>query len=133
MNQWLSSWRPHRRRWDSHRESWRHGGKAEPRGARPRSSGSPASLSVQAARQRGSTVGGGSSEWRPAHGFYRRPYLVTSDVNHNDGGTNHGEDQSSAVRVPRWRSDSYGLLYHGDPHSVDLTQRVWASFSFRFI
>jgi hypothetical protein len=41
----------------------------------------------------------GSPEWRPAHGFYRRPYLVTGDVNHNGGGTNHGEDQSSAVRA----------------------------------
>jgi hypothetical protein len=32
MNPWLTSWRPHRRRWSGPRESRRRGGKAEPRG-----------------------------------------------------------------------------------------------------
>jgi hypothetical protein len=31
MNPWLTSWRPHRRRWDGPRESRRRGVKAEPR------------------------------------------------------------------------------------------------------
>jgi hypothetical protein len=68
-------------------------------------------------------VGGGSPEWRPAHGFYRRPYLVTGDVNHNDGGTDHDEDQSSAVRVPCWRSNLISVLYHGELPSDNLTDR----------
>jgi hypothetical protein len=36
MNPWLTLWRPHRRRWDSPRESRRRGVKAEPRGGRRR-------------------------------------------------------------------------------------------------
>ena len=36
MNPWLTSWRPHRRRWDGPRESRRRGGKAEPRGGQRR-------------------------------------------------------------------------------------------------
>jgi hypothetical protein len=36
MNPWLTSWRPHRRRWDGPRESRRRGVKVEPRGGQPR-------------------------------------------------------------------------------------------------
>jgi hypothetical protein len=36
MNLWLTSWRPHRRRWDGPRESRRRGVKAEPRGGQRR-------------------------------------------------------------------------------------------------
>jgi hypothetical protein len=53
MNSWLSSWRPHRRRWDGRSESRRRGGKAKPRGTRPRGGGSPAKLSKPAATQKG--------------------------------------------------------------------------------
>jgi hypothetical protein len=56
MNSCLSSWRPQRRRLDGHRESRRRSGKAEPRGTRPRGSGSPASQSAPAAKQKGTAV-----------------------------------------------------------------------------
>jgi hypothetical protein len=56
MNSCLSSWRPHRRRLDGHRESRQRGGKAEPRGTSPRGGGSPVSQSAPAAKQKGAAV-----------------------------------------------------------------------------
>ena len=56
MNSCPPSWRPHRRRLDSRSESRRRGGKAKPRGTRPRSGGSPAKLSAPAAKQKGETT-----------------------------------------------------------------------------
>jgi hypothetical protein len=53
MNLCPPSWRPHRRRLDSRSESRRRGGKAKPRGTRPRGGGSPAKLSAPAAKQKG--------------------------------------------------------------------------------
>jgi hypothetical protein len=47
------SWRAHRRRLDSRSESRRRGGKAKPRGTRPRGGGSPVKLSAPAAKQEG--------------------------------------------------------------------------------
>ena len=81
MNSCLPSWRPHRRRLDGHRESRRRGGKAEPRGTRPRGGGSPASLSAPAAKQGGSTTVSHRS-YPQGMAFTWRPYRVISDVNH---------------------------------------------------
>jgi hypothetical protein len=53
MNSCPPLWRPHRRRLDSRSESRRRGGKAKPRGTRPRGGGSPAKLSAPAAKQKG--------------------------------------------------------------------------------
>jgi hypothetical protein len=36
-----------------------------------------------------------------------------SPPDHPDPGANRGADRSSAVRLPRWRSDPVLLLYHG--------------------
>jgi hypothetical protein len=56
INSCLSSWGPHRRRWDDPRESRRRGGKAEPRGTRPRGGASPVSQSAPAAKQKSAAV-----------------------------------------------------------------------------
>jgi hypothetical protein len=72
-----ASWQLHRRWWDSDRESRWRGGKAEPRGTRPRGGGSPTSLSLQPQSRRGSH--GESLEWPPAH---RRRGSFTRDVIH---------------------------------------------------
>jgi hypothetical protein len=66
-------------------------------------------------------MGGGHRSGVKRMAFTGRPYLVTDDVNHNGGSVNHGEDQSSAVRAPRWRSDPVQTLYHGKWCSVSLT------------
>jgi hypothetical protein len=111
-----------RRATQRHKGSRRCGGGAQVRDTRPEDGCSPASLSAQAARQRGSTVGGHRSGVQRM-AFTGRPYLVTGDVNHNGGGANHGEDQSSVVRVPRGRSNLILVLYHGELHSDNLTDR----------
>jgi hypothetical protein len=103
MNSCLPSWRPHRRRLDGHRESQRRGGKAEPRGTRPRGGGSPASLSAPAAKQ--GEYGGESPELSPGHGFYLAALSGHRRRESHDGGANHGEDRSSAMKRLRWRSD----------------------------
>jgi hypothetical protein len=110
MNPWLTSWRPHRRRWDDPRESRWRGGKAEPRGARPRGGGSPASLSLQPQSRRGSHSE--SPEWPPAHRrrrfFYPWGYPSTSSGSSDSDSTNHGGESSAARSFWRWRSDPPG-------------------------
>jgi hypothetical protein len=42
------------------------------------------------------------------------------------------EGRSSAVRLPRWRSDHPGTLYHGENPSEHLTDHLGAPFSPKF-
>jgi hypothetical protein len=116
MNSSPSSWRPHRRRLDSHSESQRCGGKAKPRGTRQRGGGSLAKLSAPAAKQKGDmTVS------------HRSDLQLTSDKDPFPRDVIHPPrawiltpvTRITAVRFfCRGRSDPSRALYHQNPHSV---------------
>ena len=133
MNSCLSSWRPHRRRLDGHRESRRRGGKAEPRGTRPRGGGSPASLSAPAAKQGGTAVSHRSGVQHTG-GEDLLPRGAIHPLRHESRCRWHElrRRESSAVRAPRWQSNLVQALYHGRAPSDSLTDKLGAKFSLDF-
>jgi hypothetical protein len=122
INSCLSSWRPHRRQWDDPRESLRRGGKAEPRGTRPRGGASPASQSAQPQSRRVRRWVTGVTSSRRA--TTRQTYLVTDDVNCNGGGVNLCAERSPAARIWRWQSDLYRATVPSKWDSVGLTVNI---------
>jgi hypothetical protein len=104
VNPWHLPWQSLRRATKRHKGSRRCGGGAQVRGTRPEDGGSPASLSAQAARQRGSTggfTGVPSSAW-----LYR---AVLSGHRRRESQQRWRESQRRSVvggeGLPRWHSD----------------------------
>jgi hypothetical protein len=57
-------------------------------------------------------------------GDVHRCYPLTPSTCWTGGGTNRGGNRSSAVSLPRCRSDPFGTLYHRDANSVCLTTKI---------
>jgi hypothetical protein len=101
------SWQPHRRRWDSDRESrWCDWG-AQICGTRPCDGGSLASL-IHSSRK-AERCGGESPEWLPAHrrqtSFTLRDYPLVPSANPGGGSTNLRAGRSPATSKQRWQPD----------------------------
>jgi hypothetical protein len=99
-NSCLTSWRPHRRRWDSDRESrWCDGG-ARTRGTRPCDDGLPASPSNFHRGKHGTVAGLVYGRSYPWQGYLCDPecYPNQPSPNRGDSSTNRG-GKSPAVRT----------------------------------
>jgi hypothetical protein len=94
VNPWLTSWRPHRRRWDDPRESRRRGVKAEPRGGQRRRLDDGEQLYPRAvSKGRGTAASRGDIQLNGGEDLLTpERYRLTPSTSWTGGGTNRGEE-----------------------------------------
>jgi hypothetical protein len=134
VNPWLTSWQPHRRRWDGPRESRRHGVKAEPRGGQRRrlDDGEPLypravskGRGIAASRSGVQLTGGEDS--RTPHRYPSTQALISTLVTRiTVEGAVGGEDSRAGGLIPC----CYCTI--AIPPLVDLTKHFGAPFSLKF-
>jgi hypothetical protein len=123
VNPWLTSWQPHRRRWDGGRESRWHGRWTETCGGH--GDGTTAvSPFIHGRWARGEYRGWPG--WSPAHPrrrfFYPAALSNTQALILTPATWITAETTVGGEGLPRWRSDPLQLLYHGD-----FSQMNWQS------
>jgi hypothetical protein len=127
VNPWHLSWQSLRRATESHKGSRWCGGGAQVRGTRPEGGCCRRAYRLPPRRVQ---YGGQICLWPElSTTTYTGCYPLTPSTNWTNGGMNRGGNWSSAVKLPRWRSDLLRHCTMAMSDSVHLTVNVWAWFS----